>query len=168
MAALLFLMGAEIVNKMGNKREAISLLEESLALSRQLGGPREIADKLRNFGFNVVSTGQMVQAEAYVREGYALTQGIGNRASLVQAERDLGGLEQWRGNYAAAEASMARCRQAFDEFGDRYRSLETAMLEMLFMIQQAKYVEAGRCGLTYLAAAQEMKQKKLKDTYSIS
>lgn len=162
LAALLFLTGAEIVNKMGNKREAIALLEESLALSRQLGGPREIADKLRNFGFNVASTGQMEQAEAYVREGYVLTQGIGNRASLVQAERDLGGLEQWRGNYAAAEASMARCRQAFDEFGDRYRSLETAMLEMLFLVQQAKYVEAGRCVPIYLAAAQEMEQKEIE------
>jgi len=162
LAALLFLTGAEIVNKMGNKREAIALLEESLALSRRLGGPREIADKLRNFGFNVASTGQMEQAEAYVREGYALTQGIGNRASLVQAERDLGGLEQWRGNYAAAEAIHARCRRAFDEFGDRYRSLETAMLEMLFMIQQAKYVEAGRCGPIYLAAAQEMEQKEIE------
>ncbi|MBX3050625.1 MAG: XRE family transcriptional regulator [Caldilineaceae bacterium] len=161
MAAVLFMMG-EISSKTGDKIVTIPILEESLAISRRLGGPREIADKLRNLGFNVSSIGQWQQAEAYVREGYALTQGIGNRASLVQAERDLGGIAQWWGDFAAAEEVHTRCRRAFDELGDRYRSLETGMLEVLFMTQQAKYSEAEGLGQVMLAAAREMEQKEIE------
>ncbi|MCL4832942.1 MAG: helix-turn-helix domain-containing protein [Caldilineaceae bacterium] len=161
MAAVLFTMG-EISSKTGDKIVTIPLLEESLAISRRLGGVRETADKLRNLGFNISSIGQWRQAEDYVREGCALTQGIGNRASLVQAERDLGGIAQWRGDFAAAEEVHTRCRRAFDELGDRYRSLETGMLEVLFLTQQAKYVAAEDLGQAMLAAAREMEQKEME------
>ncbi|MFZ1757102.1 MAG: NB-ARC domain-containing protein, partial [Caldilineaceae bacterium] len=162
MAAILHVMGV-IAFHSGKKTESIPLLEASLDISRQLGSHWEISYTLRVMGFSVYSaTGNRDLAESYIREGCEVALQIGHRAGAVQAERDLGGIEQIRGNYAAAEAIHTRCRQAYEEFGDKYRSVETGMLELLFMTQQAKYTEARSFGQIVLAAARETGQKEIE------
>lgn len=162
MAAILHTMGV-IAFHSGQKTESTPLLEASLDISRQLGSHWEISYTLRVLGFSVYSaTGNRDLAESYIREGCGVALQIGHRAGAVQAERDLGGIEQIRGNYAAAEAIHARCRRAYEEFGDKYRSVETGMLELLFMTQQAKYAEARSFGQMILAAARETGQKEIE------
>jgi DNA-binding CsgD family transcriptional regulator len=99
----------------------LSLLEEALALSREVGDKMGIAACLRLSGQLALSQGNAAEARSLAGESLALFREIGHRQGTALALRLLARVEANQGNYAAArtlyEESLATAARGMDDKG---------------------------------------------------
>ena len=99
----------------------ISLLEEALALSREVGDKMGIAACIRISGQFALSQGNAAEAHSLAGESLALFREIGDRQNTAVALCLLARVEANQGNYAAArtfyEESLATAARGMDDKG---------------------------------------------------
>jgi predicted ATPase/DNA-binding SARP family transcriptional activator/Flp pilus assembly protein TadD len=89
---------------------SISLLEESVALWRQLGDRQELARSLSLLGLNKVYTRDLAEARTLLDECVVLLREGNNRWLLMHAINNRGRLEEIEGNLAQARANLEEAR----------------------------------------------------------
>ena len=95
-------LGATILAQ-GDAARAVALLEESLALYRDLGAPREIADALGRLGWTALAAGDLPRAGTCFGEGLALYRQLGSERGSAGCLEGLAGVAAARG--AAVQAA---------------------------------------------------------------
>ena len=94
---------------------AQTLLAESLAIHRALGGPAEVAHILNDMGNISFEHGDYLQAQAYYEESLGLRRAVGDQWDIAVTLNNLGSVWAEQGNYEAArpllEESLCRTRK---------------------------------------------------------
>jgi predicted ATPase/class 3 adenylate cyclase len=126
----------------GDHGMARSLLEESLALQRQLGEPAGIAASLSNLGAAALQQGDHAGARSLFEENLAMRRRLGDKVGIAAALNDLGGAVIQQGDYTLArsllEESLAIRRQLGDKAGTAVLLNNLGMVA----IQQGDYATA--------------------------
>ncbi|HYP39647.1 MAG TPA: tetratricopeptide repeat protein [Chloroflexia bacterium] len=81
---------------------AQTLLAESLAIRRALGGPAEVAHILNDMGSISFEQGAYPQAQTYYEESLALRRAVGDQWDIAVTLNNLGAVWAEQGNYEAA------------------------------------------------------------------
>jgi predicted ATPase/class 3 adenylate cyclase len=98
---------------------ARALLEESLAIQRQLGDRANVAVALSNLGTVAVHQGEMAMARALLEEGLAIRRELGNQVDIAGALDDLGTAAIEWGDTPAARALLEESLAIRRELGDK-------------------------------------------------
>jgi eukaryotic-like serine/threonine-protein kinase len=109
---------ASVFNESQNWRQALPLLQQTLAIRKRYGAAKqEIASTLNNLGFAMERSGELIQANRFFSEAYALyltEAGEKNIAAILtlsnwaRSERDLG-------RFAQADSAFARVHNTLSE-----------------------------------------------------
>jgi predicted ATPase len=102
----------------GNLAEAEALLEESLALSRELGDDRRIANLLGNLGVIAQDRGDLDRAAVLLEECLAVDRALGDRWGLAASLTNLARLARLRGDLPRSRALQAESLALIRELGD--------------------------------------------------
>jgi tetratricopeptide (TPR) repeat protein len=100
---------------------ARALLEESLAISRELGDREGIGRSLNNLGNAAVEQGDYPLARALYEESLAIRRELGNRRGMAAVLANLGNVAYERGDFTAARALSQEALTISRELGDRAR-----------------------------------------------
>lgn len=123
LAKALFWKGI-FASRQGDYENAKKPLEESLALSRDLGDKRGCASALTSLGIIAWAQGENALAEKMYRESLALFHELGDDQRVAKVLSNLGNLTLSQGNYAASqrysEESVAVSRKLGDKLGLAY------------------------------------------------
>jgi predicted ATPase/class 3 adenylate cyclase len=126
----------------GDFAMARSLLEESLAIQRQLGDKADIAASLSNLGTAAIHQGDIVVARSLLEEGLAIRRELGDKVDIAGSLNDLGSAAMQQGDYVMArsllEESLAIRRQLEDKAGIAASLNNVSMVA----IQQRDYAAA--------------------------
>jgi non-specific serine/threonine protein kinase len=108
----------ELALGQGDLAYAAKVLEESLALYRQLGDEGEAAIVLAVLGQVTRAQGSKDRAATLSEEALSLSRKAGERLGAAIAHNTLGHIERHRGNDAAATANYQESLDLFRELGD--------------------------------------------------
>ncbi len=115
----------------GDHAAARSLYEESLAIAREAGGPRELAQALQGLGVLAISRQDFTAARALLVEATAMARALGERFLLRQSLERLACAIAETGDFPSARApfdeAAAIARDEGDERGRLYVHLNRAM-----------------------------------------
>jgi predicted ATPase/class 3 adenylate cyclase len=103
----------------GGLATARTLLEESLAIRRQLGDRADVAVALSNLGTVAIHQGEMVMARALLEEGLAIRRELGDRVDIAGALDDLGTAAIEWGDAPMARALLQEGLAIRRELGDK-------------------------------------------------
>ncbi len=105
---------AAFAYRQGNGAAAMALMNEGLALARQMGDRGLVADFTQNLGLVYKECQDYEQAAALFEEGMAMDRDRGNHRGVIAALSNLAWVAHARGDYTAetalAEECLARCR----------------------------------------------------------
>jgi ATP/maltotriose-dependent transcriptional regulator MalT len=104
----------------GDEARAVPLVEESLALYRDLGDTRGIADALRSLGWLALNQGATDRAAALLEESLALYRKHGYVQYIAWALHSLGSVALLQGNNDHAAALCVESLTMGRKVGDRY------------------------------------------------
>ncbi len=104
---------------MGRYVEAKALLEESLAIARDLGDRFRIAKALQPLAMTASGLGDLAAARRYVEEAVELARALGDKHELATAINGLAQLHRVEGNLDLAEPLYAQAIALAREIGDR-------------------------------------------------
>ncbi|MGH2369353.1 MAG: ATP-binding protein, partial [Chloroflexota bacterium] len=90
----------------GNSARAAALLEEGLALRRQLGDKRDIATALAELAVLAIDQGDWPRAAALLEEGLALRREVGDTWGIAASLHELGIVAREQGDAARAAALL--------------------------------------------------------------
>jgi tetratricopeptide (TPR) repeat protein len=97
---------------------AQSLLEEALAICRELGDRQGIASALHNLGNVARPLGDLAAAQAYYQECLAIYRELGNEALAAYPWLGLGTVAARQGEWAVARGHLARSLAAWHQAGE--------------------------------------------------
>jgi len=97
---------------------ARALLEESLAISRQLGDRKSIGVAAGNLGMVALDEGNLVAARALHEESLAIARELGNRNGVLASLGNLGIVSYELGDFAAARTQFEEILAISRELGD--------------------------------------------------
>lgn len=103
---------------MGELARASAHYEESLALTRELGLPRAVANSLLNLSLVALRRGELAQAIALQEEALAIHSEQGNAVGVALALQNLAALLAQRGDYERASVCAERSLALYGELGD--------------------------------------------------
>jgi predicted ATPase/DNA-binding CsgD family transcriptional regulator len=116
----------------GDHDRAKVLREESLALSRQAGEKREIADALNGLGFVIRRRGNYEAARDMHEEALALYKELDDRWGIARSIDLSGRAAAFQGDYASARPRLEEALKMFREVGDQEGIAEsTAVMGMV-------------------------------------
>jgi non-specific serine/threonine protein kinase len=102
---------ARLERQQGHHREAVPLFERSVALFRELGDARSLANSLANLGHSALALENPRQSTAYFTESLELRQALGNTLGIAECLEGFAALASAAGRprraarlYGAAEA----------------------------------------------------------------
>ncbi len=101
------------------------LLEQSVAIFRQLGDAWHVALALSDLGFTANHLTDRLAARQYLAESIALFRSLGERWGLALALNNLGHTAYVQGEYASAQASYSESRALFEVVGDKWGIADT-------------------------------------------
>jgi predicted ATPase len=104
---------------MGRYGDAVRLLEESLAIARELGDSRRIAPALQPLGMSCVGLADVNAAHGYLEEALALARAQGDKRQVAGALNSLGQLRRVEGALDAAEPIFREALNLAREVKDR-------------------------------------------------
>jgi non-specific serine/threonine protein kinase len=100
---------------------ANTLLEESLAISRELGDKRRIAESLRMLAIVHASKGDYAVGEAYFEQSFYVFKELDDRKAISKLLRQRGDFLREQGDYASArkcfQENLMNCQNAGDRRG---------------------------------------------------
>ncbi len=124
-----------LLGNLGDRKRAQALLEQSLALSRELGDTNRIAYSLRNLGWLAYQDGNFPRSHALYEESLALFKDLNDRRGIALSLNNLAYLAQNQGDFEGAyrlfSESLAICR----ELGNT-----RLIISLLFQLAQLQYV----------------------------
>jgi tetratricopeptide (TPR) repeat protein len=94
--------------------------EESLAIRRQLGDRRGVAESLSNLGTAARIQGDIASARGLHEESLAIRRELGSRGSIARSLNNLGNVALDQGDYPAARALYEESLTITRELGDRW------------------------------------------------
>jgi predicted ATPase/class 3 adenylate cyclase len=115
---------------------ARALLEESLAIRRQLGDRKGIGVAAGNLGMVALDEGNFASARALHEESLAIARELGNRNGVLASLANLGNANYEQGDFATARARFEESLAISRELGDGHTTAMT--LHMLGMIEGAQ------------------------------
>ena len=133
---------------MGRFNEANPLLEESLAIARELGDLGRIAKTLQPLAMTASGMGNMVAARAYVEEAVEVARTLGDKHELATAVNGLAQLHRVEGSLDLAESLYAQAIELAREIGDR----ETVAIGLLNLAMVS--IDRGAVERAYAALAE--------------
>ncbi len=95
------------------------ILQESLALYRELGDKLGVAQSLNNLGSIAYSRGDWERAAALYMESLSLRRELGDKWGIANSLNNLGGVAYSQGDYERAAALYAESLELRRELGDR-------------------------------------------------
>jgi tetratricopeptide (TPR) repeat protein len=109
-----------VAREQGDYAAARSLLEESLALSREIGDKQGIAMSLDNLGIVAQGQGDYAATRSLHEESLALRREIGDKQGIALSVGNLGLVALEQGDYAAAQSLLEESLVLFREIGDKW------------------------------------------------
>lgn len=127
----------------GEYATARSLLEESLALSRQAGDQEGIANSLNNLGLVAQDQGHNAEARTFYEDSLAIRREIGDKRGISVSLNNLGKLACQQGRYAEARSLLEESLLLDEELGNR-RGTATSLYNLgTVALAQQNYPKAG-------------------------
>src|SRR3712207_424322 len=108
----------------GDLDHAKALREESLALSRQAGDMREIANALNGLGIVIRRRGNFEAAHDLHEEALTVSRELDDRWVVAQSIDQVGRAAAFQGAYAAALPRLEEALKMYREVGDRQNIAE--------------------------------------------
>ncbi|MFL5759124.1 MAG: tetratricopeptide repeat protein [Thermomicrobiales bacterium] len=123
---------ANLLSDLGDQDEAQQLYEQSLAIRRELGDRRGVADTLNNLGLSATQLADYDRAEALLEECIQIRREIGDRTGYVLAVSNLGDLAVATGDFERAwslhEEALALRQELKNELGVAYSQNNLAVV----------------------------------------
>ncbi|MDQ3703950.1 MAG: tetratricopeptide repeat protein [Chloroflexota bacterium] len=95
-------------------------LNRSLALAREEGDPKSIADTLHHMAVMLVYTGKHSQARQLYQEALSLRRELGDRSGMARTLGNLAGVAMHLGDLEEAYTLFRETLSLFNELGDRW------------------------------------------------
>ncbi len=130
-----FSTGSVLVGYLGDHQQAETLLEQSLALSKELGDTQRSAYCLRNLGWMAHVKGNFTRARSLYEESLGLFRVLDDKQGIVLALMNLGYLAQNQGDYESAYLLFLEAVAKSRELGNTHH-----LLSLLFQLAQLLYV----------------------------
>jgi Tfp pilus assembly protein PilF len=103
----------------GDCRGARSLLEETLAIRRELGDQRGIAMALCNLGEATCGIGDLESARALLNESLGMLERLGDRRIIAMCVNNLGAVFYEQRDFASSRAQFGRSLEIMRHIGDK-------------------------------------------------
>jgi predicted ATPase/class 3 adenylate cyclase len=144
---------------MGRYPEARQYLEESLAIARDIGDKRRVAEALQPLGMAHLGQGDPRGARRYLEEALVLAQERGDQRELAAAINAIAQLHRMEGDLDKAEPLYEEVLRLARELGDR-ESIAIGLLNLaMVVISRASGDRAREMLLAVLAIAEEIGSK---------
>ena len=114
---------------MGRYDEARPLLEEGLAIAREIGDDRRVAEILQPLGMATLGQGDRSAARVHIDEALDLARRLGNKREIAAALNALAQLQRIDGALDSAEALYTQVVTLVREIGDR-ESIAVGLLNL--------------------------------------
>jgi tetratricopeptide (TPR) repeat protein len=144
----------------GDAATAHPLLEESLALWRELGDQKAVARSLSNLANVVELDGDYRRARALYAECLSIFQGLGDRTGVAWALNHQGDAAREEGDSAGARALYEKALAIFREIGDRWGIAGTLADQGSLAREQRDYTTAQTLYQESLRIFQELGHKR--------
>jgi len=143
--------------RQGDYAAARSLLEESLAIRRDLGDRREIANSLGNLGMVATEQGDGVLARSLHQESLAIRRELGDRWGIAMSLQNLGEEARRQGDYELARCLLEEGLAIRRELGDQ-RGIAMSLLSLgVLAHDQGDYVLARSLLEASLAMSRQLR-----------
>ncbi len=103
----------------GDYESAQNLIEESLAIARELQDNSAVAVSLNALAVFARERGEVTAAGALFEESLSLCRALGDRMAAARALSNLASVVRLQGDYARARSLYQECAASFTELGDR-------------------------------------------------
>jgi len=123
-----------LANRQGDRARATALLEEALALKRDLGDARGMAMLLNNLGYVEDESGHYARAAALHEESLALKRALGDQRGVAYSLTNLGRVAHHRGDLARAATLHDQSVTLLRGLGDRH-NLARALNNLAEVVQ---------------------------------
>lgn len=144
---------------MGHYDEAVRLLEESLAVARELDDTDRIARALQPLGLACMGRGDLAAARRHLEEAYARARAQGDKRQVAAAQNQLGQLKRVEGALDDAQGLYDQVLALATELGDR-ESVAVGLLNLAMVdVARGAPSTARRRLIDVLAIAVEIGSK---------
>jgi tetratricopeptide (TPR) repeat protein len=143
------------LGRLGDVAGAVPLLEEALALRRQLGDRRGVANTLHHLADALESSGQLTQARALAAEALGIAQAVGDRFVTVRAYIGLARVAYALDDLRVADEHLARAMAVAQRDGFGHEVAEVAILQGLVARQTGEPTRARALAELALCTARQ-------------
>jgi tetratricopeptide (TPR) repeat protein len=123
-----------VCNALGRYAEALTYLEESLAIAREIGDRTREAAVFQPLGLALEGLGDVAGARTYLDEAIVLARQIGNKREIAAALNNRAQLHRVQGELDAAqllyEQVLALVREVGDSENEAFAQLNLAMVDI--------------------------------------
>jgi class 3 adenylate cyclase/tetratricopeptide (TPR) repeat protein len=103
---------------LSDKRRAVRMWEEALAVATDAGLPAERTDAMRRLGMADYLGGRLAEAGARFADAFEIAMAVGDRRSQAWSLQNLAWVTTARGDFAGADAALGQAARLFAELGD--------------------------------------------------
>jgi non-specific serine/threonine protein kinase len=118
--ATVLMKAGEWASQQGDSSEARRLLEESLSIRRELGGPAEVASCLAELGVAAREQNDYRRARSLLEESIRIYEELGRRWDVAHTQPGLGSVLCLQGDYEAAKTLLEDALPVLREMGGRF------------------------------------------------
>jgi tetratricopeptide (TPR) repeat protein len=111
--------------RQGDFPAARSLLNEALALGREVRNNKSVGDSLLGLGSSAVFEGQLAEAQVYLDDALDLLRGAGDKWGVASTLLNLGLVNLFQGEYRAAWTALQQGSVHYRETGDKWGLAQT-------------------------------------------
>jgi predicted ATPase/Tfp pilus assembly protein PilF len=148
-----------LAHSQGDHPSARSLFEESLAIGRELGDGRGVAQSLNSLGIMAYEQGDYALARSLHEEGLEIRRSLGDKQGLAHSLLNLGNIASDQGDYVLARSLYEESLAVSRELGDK-GSVVNALLNLgNLAYDEGGYVRARQLFEESLAISRELGDK---------
>ena len=155
---------ARLVFLQNEKIRALELVEESIALWRQLDDPRGLATALLHRGWVAHGMGEYEAAKQFYQEGIDLLSPTEESWIYAQLLFHLGAAAGFTSDFELTQSCYTRSRELFGRIGDQSSVADTWKDQGGILLLQSKWTEALDCLLKSIQLSQKIGHKQFLAT----
>ena len=145
----------------GRYVQARGILEESLAIARELGDERKVAMVLDPLSWVASAQGELPSARGYLDEAIALAEKFGDLRAIAAARNSLAQVYRMQGDLRRAEALFERVLGSVRDNGDREATAISLINLAIVAIERKSTVRAREFLLEACAIAAELASRRV-------
>jgi len=149
-----------LARRQGDYAPAQALLEEGLAIRREIGDKRDTYSSLFALGQLAFDQGDYASARSCFEETLAIRREAGDRHGVASSLDCLGSVAFEQGDYASAQALLEGSLAIYRELGDRHGVASSLNALGLVTQEQGDYASARSCFEECLAIDRELGDKQ--------